>query len=134
MHRLFAQMAAALNATNEIRALAKFRLPLAINTPSGQRYGPALLFGLGPVYDMDRQPLSELVQRALPDRFAETGAAARPSKSSEPGLYFVGLPFLTRFASASSRRIAAIRSIRTTAAAYLRSVELDPQSLFRRRG
>ena len=73
MHRLFAQLPAALNATAEIRALAKFRLPLAVNTPPEQRYGPARLFGLDPVRDMDRQRLIDLVERALPERFAETG-------------------------------------------------------------
>src|ERR1700737_1611415 len=73
MHRLFAQLPAALSATAEIRALAKFRLPLAINTPPEQRYGPARLFGLEPVRDLDRQRLIDLVERALPERFAETG-------------------------------------------------------------
>src|SRR6202165_717865 len=73
MHRLFAQLPAALSATAEIRALAKFLLPLACNTPPEQRYGPARLFGLDPVRDMDRQRLVDLVERALPERFAETG-------------------------------------------------------------
>src|SRR6202171_3975079 len=73
MHRLFAQLPAALNATTQIRALAKFRLPLAVNTPPEQRYGPARLFGLDPVRDMDRQRLIDLVERALPERCAETG-------------------------------------------------------------
>lgn len=80
MHRLFAQMPAALNASDEVRALAKFRLPLAVNTPPEQRYGPALLFGLGPVHDMDRQRLAELVERALPERFAETGRGEPPEQ------------------------------------------------------
>ena len=57
MHRLFAQLPAALAATNEIRALVKFRLPLAANTPPEQRYGPAMLFGVAPVQDADRQRL-----------------------------------------------------------------------------
>jgi hypothetical protein len=71
MHRLFAQLPAAPSATAEIRELAKFRLPLAVNTPPEQRYGPRL-FGLEPVRDLDRQRLGDLVERALPERFAQT--------------------------------------------------------------
>ena len=51
MHRLFAQLPAALATTSEVRPLVEFRLPLAANTPPEQRYGPAMLFGLVPAQD-----------------------------------------------------------------------------------
>jgi DNA polymerase III alpha subunit len=38
-----------------------------------QRLGPALLFGLQPAREMNEQRLAELVEHALPARFAETG-------------------------------------------------------------
>ncbi|HEY2595494.1 MAG TPA: hypothetical protein VGK33_16505, partial [Chloroflexota bacterium] len=47
MHRLFAQVPQALVATVEIRDRLRFRLPLASEQPPQERYGPALLFGLG---------------------------------------------------------------------------------------
>jgi DNA polymerase III alpha subunit len=83
MHRLFAQLPAALAATSEIRALVKFRLPLAANTPPEQRYGPAMLFGVAPVQDADQQRLHEVVDRCLAERFVETGRGEPSSQIRE---------------------------------------------------
>jgi DNA polymerase III alpha subunit len=83
MHRLFAQLPAALAATSEVRALVKLRLPLAANTPPEQRYGPAMLFGFAPVQDADQQRLQEVVDRTLAERFAETGRGEPSSQISE---------------------------------------------------
>ena len=73
MQRVFGRLPAALRASVEIRQRARFRLPLGIETPPEHRYGPALLFGLGPVQEFDQQRLAELVEQRLPERFAETG-------------------------------------------------------------
>jgi DNA polymerase III alpha subunit len=73
MHRLFGQLPQALAATVEIRDRVRFRLPLAKDQPADERYGPALLFGLGPALDIDRHRLGELVNRTLVGRFAATG-------------------------------------------------------------
>jgi DNA polymerase III alpha subunit len=51
----------------------RFRLPLATDQPVQERYGPALLFGLGPALDLDAQRLSEIVTRTLSDRFEAEG-------------------------------------------------------------
>ena len=83
MHRLFGQVPAALAATSEVRNLVRFRLPLSSNTPPEQRYGPAMLFGLGPVQDADQQRLRELVERVLPERFAENGRGEPSSQIGE---------------------------------------------------
>jgi DNA polymerase III subunit alpha len=83
MHRLFAQLPASLAATSEVRALVKFRLPLGSNTPPEQRYSPAMLFGLAPVQDVDQQRLQEVVDRALAERFAETGRGEPSSQIRE---------------------------------------------------
>src|SRR5579859_2913968 len=83
MHRLFAQLPAALAATSEIRALVKFRLPLAANTPPEQRYGPAMLFGVAPVQDADQQRLHEVVDRCLAERFVQTGRGEPSSQIRE---------------------------------------------------
>ena len=73
MQRLFGRLPAALQASVEIRQRVAFRLPLAADTPPEQRYGPALLFGLGPLREADQQRLAELVEQRLPQRLAETG-------------------------------------------------------------
>jgi DNA polymerase III subunit alpha len=83
MHRLFGQLPAALAATGEIRNLVRFRLPVSSKAPPEQRYGPALLFGLAPVQDADQQRLHELVERALAERFAETGRGEPPNQIRE---------------------------------------------------
>ncbi len=73
MHRLFAQVPEALAATVEIRDRLRFRLPVATDRPVQERYGPALLFGLGPALDFDAQRLSEIVTRTLDERFEADG-------------------------------------------------------------
>lgn len=76
MWRAFNQMPAALEASVEIAERCKFRLPLARPKALGvqrQRLGPELLFGLEPARALGEQQLAELVARALPARFAETG-------------------------------------------------------------
>src|SRR5919202_667603 len=73
MQRVFGRLPAALRASVEIRQRARFRLPPGTETPPEHRYGPALLFGLGPVQEFDQQRLAELVEQRLPERFAETG-------------------------------------------------------------
>jgi len=76
MWRLFAQMPAALQASVEIAERCTFRLPQArskLTDSRAQRLGPALLFGLEPAREMNEQRLAELVEHALPARFAETG-------------------------------------------------------------
>ena len=73
MHRLFGQLRHALAATVEIRDRVHFRLPLSRDQPADERYGPALLFGLGPALDIDRHRLVELVHRTLGERFTATG-------------------------------------------------------------
>ena len=73
MHRLFAQVPQALAATVEIRDRLRFRLPLATDQPPEERYGPALLFGLGPALDSDGQRLSNIVKRTLVERFEAEG-------------------------------------------------------------
>jgi DNA polymerase-3 subunit alpha len=83
MHRLFGQLPAALAATGEVRNLVRFRLPVSQQTPPEQRYGPAMLFGLAPLQDADRQRLGELVDRVLPERFGETGRGELPSEIRE---------------------------------------------------
>jgi DNA polymerase-3 subunit alpha len=80
MHRLFAQLPHALAAAVEIRDRARFRLPLAKDQPAEERYGPALLFGLGPALDIDRHRLGELVSRTLAERFAATGRGKATSE------------------------------------------------------
>jgi DNA polymerase III subunit alpha len=72
-HRLFAQVPKALAATVEIRDRLRFRLPLATDQPPQERYGPALLFGLGPALDFDSQRLAEIVTRTLGERFEAEG-------------------------------------------------------------
>ena len=79
MHRLFAQVPQALAATVEIRDRLRFRLPLAADQPPQERYGPALLFGLGPALDFDSQRLSEIVTRALGERFEAEGRGKPPA-------------------------------------------------------
>lgn len=78
MHRLFAQVPHALSATVEIRDRLRFRLPLAADQPPEERYGPALLFGLGPALDSDCQRLADVVSRALGERF-EADGRGRPT-------------------------------------------------------
>ena len=76
MWRAFGQMPAALDASVEIAERCSFRLPLARSSPSGpsqRRLGPELLFGLAPARQVSEQQLQELVEEALPLRFAETG-------------------------------------------------------------
>ena len=69
-------MPAALQASVEIAERCTFRLPQArskLTDSRAQRLGPALLFGLEPAREMNEQRLAELVEHALPARFAETG-------------------------------------------------------------
>src|SRR5215204_6337204 len=76
MWRAFGQMPAALDASVEIAERCGFRLPLARSSSSGssqRRLGPELLFGLAPARQVSEQQLQELVEEALPLRFAETG-------------------------------------------------------------
>ncbi len=73
MQRRFAQLPEALAATVQIRDRVRFRLPLEQGRPPAERYGPALLFGLGPAHDLDAQQLTEVVNRELASRCAETG-------------------------------------------------------------
>ena len=83
MWRQFGQMPSALAASVEIADRCTFRLPLARPKLTGtrtERLGPGSLFGLAPASDMNEQRLAELVEQALPARFAETG---RPEPSAE---------------------------------------------------
>jgi DNA polymerase-3 subunit alpha len=73
MYRRFAQLPDALAATVRIRDRLRFRLPLDRDQPPAERYGPALLFGLGPAHDLDAQQLTEVVNRELTVRCADTG-------------------------------------------------------------
>ena len=70
----FGQMPAALQATVEIAERCVFRLPLARHKLSDrpmQPLGPGLLFGLEPARELGEQQLEQLVEQALPERFAE---------------------------------------------------------------
>jgi hypothetical protein len=81
MWRTFSQMPAALEASVEIAERSQFRLPLRRSKLAAERkepLGPALLFGLEPARGVGAQQLTELVERALPERFAETGRGEPP--------------------------------------------------------
>jgi DNA polymerase III subunit alpha len=81
MWRTFSQMPAALEASVEIAERCQFRLPLRrskLAAERKERLGPALLFGLEPARGVGAQQLTELVERALPERFAETGRGEPP--------------------------------------------------------
>jgi DNA polymerase III alpha subunit len=76
MWRTFAQLPAALQASSEIAQRCQFRLPLRRSKLAAERkepLGPALLFGLEPARGVGEQQLTELVEKAVPARFAETG-------------------------------------------------------------
>jgi DNA polymerase-3 subunit alpha len=79
MWRAFAQLPGALNATLEVAERCKFRLPLVrsrLFDPPSPPLGPGLLFGLEPAREVGEQQLEALVERALPERFAQTGRGA----------------------------------------------------------
>jgi DNA polymerase III alpha subunit len=83
MWRAFGQLPAALAATVQIAERCSFRLPLphsGLPDPRSTRLGPGLLFGLEPASEVGEQQLAELVERALPARFA---AENRGSPSNE---------------------------------------------------
>src|SRR5690349_3260135 len=74
--RAFGQLPAAPRATSEIAERCTFRLPLAKRRLADQhthQLGPGLRFGLEPAREAGEQQLSQLVERALPERFIETG-------------------------------------------------------------
>jgi DNA polymerase-3 subunit alpha len=76
MWRTFAQLPAALQASVEIAERCQFRLPLRrsrLSAEPREPLGPALLFGLEPARGVGQQQLTDLVEQALPARFAETG-------------------------------------------------------------
>ncbi len=76
MWRAFSQLPAALNATLEIAERCKFRLPLVrsrLTDPANPPLGPGLLFGLEPARELGEQQLEALVERALPERCAQSG-------------------------------------------------------------
>ena len=57
-----------------------------LDRPSArQRLGPALLFGLEPAREMNQQHLAELVEQALPARFAATGRGVPSPRSLRAG-------------------------------------------------
>ena len=88
MWRAFGQMPAALDASVEIAERCGFRLPLARSSPSGssqRRLGPELLFGLAPARQVSEQQLGDLVEEALPLRFAETGRGTADGRGSGAG-------------------------------------------------
>jgi len=79
MWRAFGKLPAALHATGEIAERCTFRLPLAKKKLADQhthQLGPGLLFGLEPARELGEQQLAQLVEHALPERFAETGRGA----------------------------------------------------------
>jgi DNA polymerase-3 subunit alpha len=83
MWRTFGQLPAALEASVEIAERCQFRLPLRRNKLAAERrqpLGPALLFGLEPARGVGQQQLTDLVEQALPARFAEAGRGA-PSEA-----------------------------------------------------
>jgi hypothetical protein len=84
MWRLFgSQLPAALEATVEVAQRCEFRLPLAERTPTGERYGPARLFGLQPARQIVEQQLVDTAEDALPARCAETGREAPSDEMGE---------------------------------------------------
>ena len=84
MHRLFAQVPQALAATVEIRDRLRFRLPLATDQPPEERYGPALLFGLGPALDSDSQRLSNIVYPGARRPFRGGGSRGTLRRGDRP--------------------------------------------------
>src|SRR5215471_5799306 len=86
MWRTFSQMPTALEASVEIAERCQFRLPLRrskLAAERKERLGPAALFGLEPARGVGAQQLTELVERALPERFAETGRGEPSEAVSE---------------------------------------------------
>ncbi len=86
MWRAFGQLPAALQASVEIAERCKFRMPLArgkLSAERTQRLGPELLFGLQPAREVGEQQLAELLEQALPARFAETGRGEPPAEVLE---------------------------------------------------
>jgi hypothetical protein len=81
MWQTFGQLPAALEATVEIAERCQFRLPLRRSKLAAEReepLGPDLLFGLEPARGVGAQQLTELVEHALPARFADTGRGEPP--------------------------------------------------------
>jgi DNA polymerase III alpha subunit len=70
-------------ASVEISERCRFRLPLRrskLSAEPRQPLGPSLLFGLERARGVGEQQLTELVEQALPARFAETGRS-EPSEA-----------------------------------------------------
>jgi DNA polymerase-3 subunit alpha len=87
MWRAFGQLPAAVRTSVEVAERCGFRLPLVRSRLSelrAQPLGPGLLFGLEPARELGEQQLADLVEHALPARFAETGRGA-PSRDVVEG-------------------------------------------------